>query len=845
MMFTLRMAWRELRAEWTRLLFFFLCLAVGVGSIVALRSVIQTVRDTMTRETRTMMGADVVVSSNRAWEPKTRDVIEQRLAAATVLARTETVETLTMVRPADTEKQVARLVELVGVEAAYPLYGEFTLEGGQPYSFDLVRNRGALVRPDLLAQLGASVGEDILVGDVRLTIRGVITAEPGRRAGGFSFGSKLFISRDDFDRTGLLGPGSRASFRLLVRVPDDQADRLVRDISRQVRGQFVRTRSFRSAEEDTAEQFSKAEDYLSLVGLVVVVLGGVGVWSVIRVFMQQKLRSIAILKCIGATSREILLVYLMQVVAMGIVGSLCGIALGAFVIAWVDPMVGRIAGIDVSYSLSATAAAHGASVGLLVAVLFALVPLLDVRHVRPSSLLRVAEPSARRSIDWVRLGAIVLVGAGLAALASWQAGSARIGLIMSVGFATLVLVLNIAGVALVRALTPLHASSWFPLRYASRRVARPGNQVRAILLAVGLGAFLVVGVRMVQENLLAEFRLEERPDSPDMFLVDVQLDQVQGVRTLLATPALGVQGTPAMIPVVRARVAGLRGATGSASTPEEVRRRGLGREFTSTYREALARNERVVDGQFWPPTPSSVAEVSIEQGLREHAGLSVGDTIRFDVLGRSIEARVTSVRSVNWVDARAGGFMFVFRPGVLENAPQTYIAPLRGPADPAARGRLQRAVVDAFPNVSLVDVREILATASRVISVVTLAVTVVGSLVLFTGMLILVGAISMTKFQRVYETAVLKTLGATSRFIAVLLVTEYGLLGLVAGAIGSGGGLALSWAINRFVLKLAWHPLPGLAVEGVVVSTVAVAVVGVLASLDVLRRKPLATLRGE
>ena len=845
MMFTLRMAWRELRAEWTRLLFFFLCLAVGVGSIVALRSVIQTVRDTMTRETRTMMGADVVVSSNRAWEPKTRDVIEQRLAAATVLARTETVETLTMVRPADAEKQVARLVELVGVEAAYPLYGEFTLEGGQPYSFDLVRNGGALVRPDLLAQLGAGVGEDILVGDARLTIRGVITAEPGRRAGGFSFGSKLFISRDDFDRTGLLGPGSRASFRLLVRVPDDQADRLVRDISRQVRGQFVRTWSFRSAEDDTAEQFSKAEDYLSLVGLVVVVLGGVGVWSVIRVFMQQKLRSIAILKCVGATSREILLVYLMQVVAMGIVGSLCGIALGAVVIAWVDPMVGRVAGIDVSYSLSATAAAHGASAGLLVAVLFALVPLLDVRHVRPSALLRVAEPSSRRSIDWVRFGAIVLVGAGLAALASWQAGSARIGLIMSVGFAVLVVVLNIAGVGLVRALTPLHASSWFPLRYASRRVARPGNQVRAILLAVGLGAFLVIGVRMVQENLLAEFRLEERPDSPDMFLVDVQLDQVQGVRTLLATPALGVQGTPAMIPVVRARVAGLRGATVSASTPEEVRRRGLGREFTCTYRASLERNERVVGGQFWPPTPSSAPEVSIEQGLRDHAGLSVGDTIRFDVLGRSIEARVTSVRSVNWVDARAGGFMFVFRPGVFESAPQTYIAPLRGPADPAARGRLQRAVVDAFPNVSLVDVREILATASRVISVVTLAVTVVGSLVLFTGMLILVGAISMTKFQRVYETAVLKTLGATSRFIAVLLVTEYGLLGLVAGAIGSGGGLALSWAVNRFVLKLAWHPLPGLAAEGVVVSTVAVAVVGVLASLDVLRRKPLATLRGE
>ena len=844
-MFTLRMAWRELRAEWTRLLFFFLCLAVGVGSIAALRSVIQAVRDTMMRETRTMMGADVVVSSNRAWESSARDVIERRLAVATVRARTETVETLTMVRPADSSKAVARLVELIGVEPAYPLYGRFDLEGGQPYSFALVRNGGALVRPDLLAQLGARVGDDILVGDVRLNIRGVVTAEPGRRAGGFSFGSRLFISRGDFDKAGLLGPGSRASFRLLLRVPDDQADPIARDISLKLRAQFVRARSFRSAEENTAEAFSRAEDYLSLVGLVVVVLGGVGVWSVIRVFMQQKIKSIAVLKCVGATSADILLIYLAQVVAMGVIGSLCGIGLGALALAWIEPTVGRLGGVDLSYTLSGSAVAQGAGVGLLVALLFAVVPLLEVRHVPPSSLMRVAERPARGPIDWLRLGAILFVGAALAGLASWQAGSARVGLIMSVGFAALVVLLNLAGMGLVRALTPLHSSSWFPLRYASRRVARPGNQVRAILLAVGLGAFLVVGVRMVQENLLAEFRLDELPDSPDMFLVDVQLDQIQGIRTLLASPGLGVQGSPQMIPVLRARVAGLRGATVSANTPDDVRRRGLGREFTITYRAALERNERVIAGAFWPPTPSSAAEVSIEQGLRDYAGLAVGDSIRFDVLGRSIEARVTSIRSVNWVDARAGGFMFVFRPGVLESAPQTYIAPIRGPADAGARGRLQRAVVDAFPNVSLVDVREILATAARVVSVVTLAVTVVGSLVLFTGMLILIGAISMTKFQRVYEAAILKTLGATSRFIGVLLVTEYGLLGLVAGTIGSGGGLALSWAINRFVLKVAWHPLPALALEGVAVSVLTVAAVGVLASLDVLRRKPLATLRGE
>ncbi|MEI6667641.1 MAG: FtsX-like permease family protein [Acidobacteriota bacterium] len=844
-MFTLRMAWRELRSEWKRLLFFFLCLAVGVGSIVTLRSVIQAVRTTMMRETRMMMGADLVVSSNRAWEQTTHDVIEQRLASADVRARTETVETLTMVRPADESKRVARMVEIVGVEPAYPLYGRFDLDGGTPYSFELLRSGGALVRADLLAQLGVGVGDAILVGEARLIIRGVVIAEPGRRAGAFSFGSRMFVSREQFDKTGLLGPGSRASFRLLVRVPDEQAEPIARDIGRQLRGQFVRVRSFRSAEQNTAEEFARAEDYLSLVGLVVVILGGVGVWSVVRVFMQQKRTAMAVLKCVGATSSRIVAVYLVQVMTLAVIGSLCGIGLAATAMVWIGPMVGRIGGIDVPYTLTAAAAAQGAGVGVLVAGLFALVPLLDVRHVKPSLLLRAAAPAHPRRIDWMQMAAVGTVAAGLIAVASWQAGSVRVGLIVSAGFALVVVVLNVAGVALIRAVRPLQAHRWFPLRYASRRVSRPGNQVRAILTAVGLGAFLVVGVRMVQSNLLAEFRLEQRPDSPDLFLVDVQTDQVAALKGLLANPVLGVMGAPQAIPVLRARIAAVRGASGVTSAPEDIRRRGLGREFTITYRAGLERNERVVDGQFWPPTTSAIPEVSVEQGVRDHSGVVVGDLIRFDVLGRAIEARVSSVRSVNWVDARAGGFMFVFRPGVLESAPQTYIAPVRGPAEAGARGRLQRAVVDAFPNVAVVDVKDVLETAARIVSIVTLAITVVGSLVLLTGMLILVGAISMTKFQRVYEAAILKTLGATSRFISLLLLTEYGLLGLLAGIIGAGGGLGLSWTVSRFVLKVAWHPLPWVAVEGVVVSTVAVAVVGVLASLDVLRRKPLATLRGE
>jgi putative ABC transport system permease protein len=223
----------------------------------------------------------------------------------------------------------------------------------------------------------------------------------------------------------------------------------------------------------------------------------------------------------------------------------------------------------------------------------------------------------------------------------------------------------------------------------------------------------------------------------------------------------------------------------------------------------------------------------------------VGDTLRFDILGRPIEARITSVRSVDWADARAGGFMFVFRPGALDAAPQTFIAPVRGPSVAADRARVQRDLTAQYPNVSVVDVKEMLASAASVIRQVSLGVAVVGSLVLFSGMLILAGSVSMTTFQRVYEAAILKSVGATSGLIAAILCLEYSMLGVLSGVIGSSGAMGLSWAVSHFVLELPWRPQPGLALTGVAASGILVSMVGVGASLDVLRRKPLSTLRAE
>jgi putative ABC transport system permease protein len=293
-------------------------------------------------------------------------------------------------------------------------------------------------------------------------------------------------------------------------------------------------------------------------------------------------------------------------------------------------------------------------------------------------------------------------------------------------------------------------------------------------------------------------------------------------------------------------VVGVEGREVNLENYEDVRGRGsLGREYTITYRAQLEPNEKVVAGEIWEPTPSEVPEVSIEQFINEQFKINLGDTVRFDVLGRVIAAKVTSVRLVEWSDGRAGGFMFVFRPGVLEQAPHSFVGFLRGPEDPLARARLQSALVTAAPNVSAIDGREIIAAIKSVVDNVTLAVTVVGTLVLLSGLLILIGAVAMTKFRRVYEAAIFKTLGATRRLIAAVLLFEYGLLGLLAGSIGAAGAIGLTWAISRYALDIPFRPLVGLSAVGVVATAVLVAAIGVISSWEVLQRKPLATLRAE
>jgi putative ABC transport system permease protein len=844
MTFVFRMAVRETRSSWRRLLFFFICIAVGVAAIVALRSVIQNVRAVFGSEARSLTAADVLIATNREWTSAAREIIDRRLSEAGAIERTETVETPTMARPVDPSRASTRMVELRAVQPAFPLYGAMELDRGVRYSHDLLRDHGALVRPELLTALGLGVGDRVAIGQTTFAIRGVIKTEPGRRVGQFSLGPRVMIDFDDLPSTGLLQFGSRARRVLLVRVRESRIASLVDTLLQDFKEQFVSVRSFRATDDEVGRDFDRAEDYLSLVGLVIVILGGIAVSSVTRVFVMQKMRSIAVLKCVGASSAQIIAVYLVQVLVLGLAGSLVGIGLARLAIAGIPMALGDSSSIltDVKYGVTWSAAIQGTGVGTLVSLLFAVVPLMQVRLVKPSLLLRDEVPV--RAVDWPRVMATIVVSAALVALTAWQAASLKVGFMVCAGFCGVAVVLLLTGRVLVRVFAPLAQSRSFPLRHAVLHLSRPGNQTRVILLAVGLAAFFITGVRSLQASLLAELSVEASPDAPDMFLLDVQRDQASGVQTFLNNPATG-SGPFRLIPVLRARITGIKGREGNLESFEDVRARGsLAREYTVTYRDRLEPNEQIVQGAFWDG-PSSQAEVSVEEGMHDRFRLNVGDTMRFDILGRIVTAPVTSVRAVNWRDARSGGFMIVFRPGVLDDAPQSFIAPLKGPDGDEARARFQHDLVEQFPNVSVIDFHEILANVRDVMSRVTFAISVVGGLVLFSGALILIGAVAMTKFQRVYEAAVFKTLGATTLTIANMLLLEYGVLGFLAGTVGSLAAVGLTWGVSRYALEIPWRPFATEHIVSVVVTALLVAAIGVLSSLDVLRHKPLATLRAE
>ena len=843
MKFILNMARREMRGSWRRLLVFFGCIAIGVAAMVSVRSFTERLADATVNEARALVSADVRVDTANPAQPNFRPLLQRFTSSRQVIDYTEIIETQTMVRPVAAKDVRPVLVELRGVQQQFPLHGRVHLVSATPFSHALLANQGAVVSPNLLSRMGIAVGDSVQIGTLTFVIRGAADRIPGS-ALNFSPIPRVLIEHDAVVRAGVTTFGSRVRYSWLFKTTPDGDRPLVREMAGEFRAQKVSLglSTFRYAQEWLANSFANLEGFTGLIGISMLVLGGVGVASVTRVFIQQKVDTIAILKCVGGRNAPVLGAYLVQSLALGAAGAAFGLLLAYLVNAAGTRYVERWSPLDLTPGLTWRASLEGLAIAGSVTLLFALPPLLEIRQVKPFFLFR--RDTETRRFDRTQLAARLLVPLGILALALWQAGSFPSARLFIGTVAVTAVALNLAGSALIYVLSRVGTVRSFPVRYAIGNLWRSGNQTTAVLFAVGIGTLFLVSVRQQQVNFQTAYSDDLSTLSADMFAIDIQPDQRAAAETAFTT--LGARDAR-LIPVVRARIVNLKWGPGEhRGTPQEALRRAAGdRRVSYTLMQNSA--DTIVAGSFWSPTPSPRAEVSIEEDSARYLMVEVGDTMTFEVAGRRIDATVTSLRKLerrarqlSWLTR----FDILFRPGTLESAPHMFAAAARGPSAGPERARLQNAFLESFPNVTLVDALDDITEIRNRIARTSSAVSVLGAFVYLSGVLILVGSIGVTRGRRLYEAAILKTLGARRLVLAKIAVIEFAVLGLVAGLIGSTASIALTWSLMSFgQSRTAWAFSPVVSATGILGTVALVTTVGVLSTWSVLMRKPLGTLR--
>ncbi|MBX3299785.1 MAG: ABC transporter permease [Acidobacteria bacterium] len=840
MNFILNLTRREIRSSWRRLMFFFLCIALGVGSVVALRSLIQNLTRAVGTDARALLTADLEVSSTNDFTPAEIEKIESVISGyRSIDGRSEAVTAAVMARSSDPANSSVKFVELKGVDTMFPLVGEFSLTDGSPFDPGLMNGGGAIVASILLEDLNVKVGERLRIGESDLTIRATFDEEPGGSSG-FRLGPRVFISKSDFEAAGIIRNNGRVRRRILYRTTEDPTP-IVRELRSALKGTTVQIASYKEQQENISDQFTRTENYLALTGLLILVLGGVGVWNVARAFVEQKRKTVAVLKCLGAGGGSVIAVYVLQTLSLGLIGSILGAAMAQGTLWFVSWKYGDALPEKMTYGVPFSTAVAGIILGVAVSLLFSILPLMQIRNIKPKLLLRDENNASLHALDRSKwsIGAVVVVL--LLGLAIWQAGSVRAGVFFLGGLTATSLMLFGAASLLLRSLRRLKRAGSFSVSQAVNSLYRPGNQTRVVLLAVGLGTFVVMSVYLTQNNLLREFDFTRNQRLPSLFFVDIQKSQIEPLTQLIADKTGEM---PEVIPTVRARITHVNGEALDYQDREVRQQQGqIGREFALTYRDALDRNEKVIDGEWWTGEPDE-PQVSVESQMAGRLKVEPGDSITFDISGRRITARVANIRDLDIRNTRTA-FVFVFRPGTLDRAPQSYGASVLKHMPATDRQRLQRETLDRFPNVQIFDVDDILAAVRRLVDNVAIAVSFVGLFVTLSGILILIGSTALTRSQRVYENAVLKTLGANRRILLSILLAEYSILGLLAGAIGTAFALILSAVVCRYLIDIRWEFEAVGPIVAIVVTAFIVTAAGVASSLDLLYKKPLNTLRSQ
>lgn len=831
---------REVRGARGRLAFFAACLSVGVAAVVAVAALGDGLRDVLAATSRQMLAADVVLSSRAALPAELDALLAGLDAQHGPLRRADLAELPTLAAApasADGAPGRSRLVELKAVAPGWPFHGELLLDPPAPLD-ELLDERSVLCAPEVLAALGLDVGDVLRLGGQDFDIAGRVLREPDKLELSFTLGPRVLVSQAGLARTSLLGFGSRVRHKALLALPESAgragAQQLARALERGLPEEArVRVETWAEPQPALRRGMERVESFLGLLALLSLLTGGIGVAQVVRSWLAGRQAAIAVQRALGMRPGEVLRLYVAQTLLLALAGSAAGGAAGLLaprLLASAFASAG-IGALPETPLWQPQALVRGLALGAGVALLFALPALSTVRRVPPLLVLRrdAALAAAGRG---ARVLAALLLVAGVLAAARVQSGRWDHAAVFTGGLTLAAGLLALAGRAVVALVARVpRARLPLALRHGLAALGRPQAGTVGGLLALGLGVLVVLGLQLVQSGLAAALAGALPPDAPTTFLLDVQPDQWEDVHAELRAAGAG---SVDRVPVVTARLTAIDGE------PVERRRAhwAAGRTQRLTWRQELPDDNRIVAGELW--SLPETAEISIEEGYAEQLGVGLGARLSYDVQGAPFEFTVTSLRAVEWESFRINFYLLV-EPGALQDVPHVVLAAAQLDAD--GTQRVQDALAARAGNVTLLDVRAILAQVRGALQATGAGVGALGLFSVVTGLLILAGAIAAGAVRRAREVALLRALGASRGHVAASHALEYALLGLLAGAIGTAGAWLLAHAVFAEVLELDWTAPPltlALSVGGTALLAV---LAGLAAGRRALRASPLAALR--
>lgn len=833
-----KMAWRDARHNFGRLFLFVASLVTGIAAVVAIGSLNYSLQQDLDRNARELLGADLVANGNKRFESDVLAAFD-----STGLEQASETELASMVMFLNSKQ--SRLVRVTGLRGAFPFYGTITTQPADAY--DKMKRGGYVMVDETLAiQYEVSSDDSLKIGTRAFRVAGVVQKFPGGAGILTTFTPSVYIAQSDLDSTGLIQFGSRVTYRRYFKTGDEeQAAAVGKKLKPLLRKYGHGYDTVADRKEDLGKAFQSVYQFFSLLAFVALLLGCIGVASSVHIYAREKREDVAVLRCMGSTGWQAFSIFFIQIFFLGLAGSILGAGLGLGLQQLVPFVFREFIPGEVQLGVSWRAVGEGLVLGTVISALFSVLPLVAVRFVPPLTVLR-AEISAATVFSKTKVAALALIGIFPVAVAAYQTKSWLTGLGFTLGVLAALGCLSLVAMLLlwlVRKFFPRRAA--FVFRHALSNLFRPNNQTVVLIVTIGLGALIIATLNIVQASLLNQVEFAGSENQSNTILFDIQSTQREGVVQLLREHQLPVNQ---LVPIVTCRISELKGRPADEvqkDTTDKIPNWALTREYRVTYRDSLHVSEELLSGALQHRTRGAKDSVwvTISEGMQETLGLAINDSLVFDVQGVPVQARISGIRKVDW-PKDPPNFIFVFPAGVLENAPQVWVAATHV-GDPEGGSRFQQALVMAFPNVSLIDLRLVLSTVNEIFEKVALVVRFLALFSIVTGLVVLAGAVLNSKFARMKEAVLLRTVGARARQITTITLVEYAYLGLFAAGSGillalAAGGLLAAFYFEVTLAFFAWQlVIIGLSVTGIAMF------IGWYNSREVISTPPLQVLRRE